>query len=394
MKITSVDAYMLDAGAQRASRRPICCRIHTDEGIYGDGEAGIAFDVAAAAGVGMIEDLAKLIIGEDPMRVDAIWEKLFKMTFWGQGGGPIFFSGMSAIDIALMDIKGKALGVPCYELLGGKYRDGMRAYASQLQFGWDKRIGPFGKTEDYVSICKYAMEQGYDAVKIDFISYDKNAKPIPFSELEGFISHDIYNMMDERFRAIREECGPDLDVIVENHGLTDTVSAIKLGEICDKYNAYAYEEPTTLVNTDFHRAVRERVKTPIASGERIYTRWGFLNFFRDHSIQLVQPDACNCGGMTECKKICDMAHAFDIKAQIHVAGGPISTAAALHLSSAVTNFAIYEQHFRSTQPDIVRLGKYDYQPRGGKFYVPDLPGLGQELSDYAIETALIHARIE
>ena len=108
MKIRKIDIYMLDAGAQRGSRRPICCRIHTDEGIYGDGEAGIAFDYAAPAGIGMLRDLARLVIGEDPMRVEYIWDKLFYDSFWAQGGGPVVYAAMSAIDIALMDIKGKA----------------------------------------------------------------------------------------------------------------------------------------------------------------------------------------------------------------------------------------------------------------------------------------------
>jgi len=398
MKITKVDVYMLDAGEQRNSRRPICCRIHTDEGIYGDGEAGIAFDYSAPAGIGMIKDLSRLIIGEDPMRIDYIWEKLLKYSFWGQGAGPVLYSGMSAIDIALTDIKGKALHIPCYELLGGKFRSELRCYASQLQFGWTTMIGPFGKKEDYVKVTKHAMSEGYDAVKIDFTMYDRDGKYIPRlvngnATCEGFISRDFYKMVEERLEAIREEC-PDVDIIVENHGRTDTTSAIRLGQLCDKYDCYAYEEPTMLQNVDFQREVRSRVNTPIGSGERIYTRWGFLNFFRTNSIQLVQPDACNCGGMSETKKICDMAHAFDIKAQIHCAGSPISTAAALHLSAAITNFAIYEHHFRSTQPAITVLGKYDYQPQNGIYKVPDLPGLGQELSDYAIKTALEHVTIE
>lgn len=130
MKITQVDVCMLDAGAQKASWRPICCRIYTDEGIYyGDGEAGVAYGVGATAAFGIVQDLAVYIIGKDPMKTEAIWEDLFKTTFWGQGGGTIVFSGLSAIDIALMDIKGKALGVPVYQILGGKTRDELRAYA-------------------------------------------------------------------------------------------------------------------------------------------------------------------------------------------------------------------------------------------------------------------------
>ena len=263
-----VQRLFQDAGAQRASRRPICCRVHTDEGIYGDGEAGIAFDYAAPAGVGMLQDLSRLIIGEDPMRVDAIWEKLFKVSFWGQGGGPVVFAAISAIDIALMDIKGKALNVPIYELLGGKFRDNVRCYASQLQFGWNDRIGPWGSKEEYADICRYAMDEGYDAVKIDFITYDRQGKDIDFTRCEGFLDKDLLEMAEERIVAIQEACGDKLDIIMENHGRTDSISALRMGELCDKYGLYCLEEPTTVLNTEFHKRVQSRVKTPIGSGER------------------------------------------------------------------------------------------------------------------------------
>ncbi len=131
MKITQVEVYLLDAGEQSKSRKPIVCRVHTDEGIYGGGEAGVAYGSGANAAFGIIKDLAPLLIGRDPMNVEPAWETLFKSTFWGQGGGTIVFAGMSALNIALMDIKGKALNVPCYQLLGGKYRDEVRCYASQ-----------------------------------------------------------------------------------------------------------------------------------------------------------------------------------------------------------------------------------------------------------------------
>ena len=221
-----------------------------------------------------------------------------------------------------MDIKGKVLNVPVYELLGGKVNDSIRCYASQLQFGWNEDVGPRGTAKEYADICKYAMEDGYDAVKLDFTLYDRDKKDIPNRDCEGFVSTDFYNMVEERIVAIREACG-NVDIIMENHGRTDVTSGIKLGELCDKYNFYALEEPCTPLRPEFQKLIREKVRTPLASGERLYTRWQFLNYFKDNSIQLVQPDACNCGGISECRKICTMAEAFDVKAQIHCAGGPI-----------------------------------------------------------------------
>ena len=207
MKITKVDIYMLDATAQRASRRPICCRVWTDDGFYGDGEAGIAFDYAAPAGIGMLQDISRLIIGKDPMRTDELWERMFKISFWGQGGGPVVFAAISAIDIALMDIKGKVLNVPIYELLGGKVNDSIRCYASQLQFGWNEDVGPRGTAKEYADICKYAMSEGYDAVKLDFTMYDRDKKDIPSPPRSSSASFAT-SITSTRLRSRRRRCVP------------------------------------------------------------------------------------------------------------------------------------------------------------------------------------------
>lgn len=393
MKITKVEVYMLDAGAQRWQRKPIICRIHTDEGIYGDGEAGIALGIGATGAFGMVKDLAGLIIGMDPLNIEVIWNKMFKSSFWGMGGGAIVFAGISAIDIALWDIKGKALGVPCYQLLGGQFRSEMRSYASQLQFGWCDKIGPYGKAEDYEMITQYALDGGYDAVKIDFTQIALDGSHLPKSECEGIPRRTFIDMVESRMKAVRR-CGYDFDLIVENHCRTDAVSGVIIGELCDKYKAMALEEPTIPMNPMMHRAVHEKIKTPIASGERIFGRWHYMNNFMQNNVQLLQPDVCNCGGLSEAKKICDMAQIFDVTVQAHCAGSPISTAAALHLEAAIPNFCIHEHHFRSTQPALTVLCKYDYQPEKGIYRVPSLPGLGQEMSQFAIDTALMHVTVD
>jgi galactonate dehydratase len=394
MKITKIDVYLLDAGTQSKRRRPIVCRMFTDEGMYGDGEAGIAYGIGAPAAFGMVQDLGRMLIGRDPMNIDLAWYEMMNNSSWGMGGGAIFFAAMSALNIAMMDIKGKALNVPCYQLIGGKFRSEMRTYASQLQFGWKNKTGPFGKTEDYVSITEEALKDGYDAVKIDFIWIGKDAKPTNIMDSKGILSYGFMQMVEERIKGIRDNLGYDFDLIVENHCRTGTVGAIQMGELCDKYKVFAYEETTMPLNPELHKAIREKVRTPLADGEKIFTRWGFMNFFKDHSIQLIQPDICNCGGLSEARKICDIAEVFDVFVQGHCAGTSIATSAALHLEAAIPNFCIHEHHYRSTQPDVAILCKYDYQPIKGKFTVPELPGLGQEISDYAIKTALMHDTVD
>ena len=135
MKITKIEVFRLPTANSRQNS-PIGCRIHTDAGICGDGEAGMAYGVGGSAAFGMVCDLAELIVGMNPLQTELIWETMYKKTFWGQNGGPVVFSGIAAIDVALWDIKGKYFKVPVYQLLGGKVRDKLRTYASQLQFGW------------------------------------------------------------------------------------------------------------------------------------------------------------------------------------------------------------------------------------------------------------------
>ena len=126
---------------------------------------------------------------------------------------------------------------------------------------------------------------------------------------------------------------------------------------------------------------------PLASGEKLYTRWGYRQFFDDRTLSIIQPDTCNTGGITECKKICDMANVYDIGVQLHVCGGPIATAAALQIETVIPNFVIHEHHVGAQQADCVKTGKYDYQPSGGKFSAPDLPGIGQEMSEEEMASA-------
>lgn len=142
MKITKVDVLHLKTNLKNGHWRPIVCRIYTDEGIYGDGEAALAYGESQIAAFGIVQNFAKLIIGMDPLQHEVIWDKLYRTTFWGQNGGPVIFAGISAIDIALWDIKGKYYNAPIYELLGGKRREKLRTYASQLQFSWGPTSSP------------------------------------------------------------------------------------------------------------------------------------------------------------------------------------------------------------------------------------------------------------
>ncbi|MBR6812760.1 MAG: mandelate racemase/muconate lactonizing enzyme family protein [Oscillospiraceae bacterium] len=392
MKVTSIDVFALKPRYMAQAMRGVVCRINTDAGIYGYGEAAVSYGKGAMAGFHMIKELAPVVIGKDPMKVELIWEQMFRTTFWGAAGGPIFYAAMSAIDIALMDIKGKALNVPCYELLGGLQRDTLRSYASQLQLGWaDDDAKGFSlplTPEEYAAAAVKAVNEGYTAIKTDFLAFDAKRKCMrEFDELHGIIPADILNEGVERLAATREAVGPDIDIIVENHAHTDLISGTQFGQAIEKYNIYYYEEAVSPINPDVSKNLSRRVNIPIANGERIYTRWKYLPFLNDNSIQIIQPEIANCGGITECKKICDMAHIFDTGVQIHVCGSPISLAAALQVEAAIPNFVIHEHHIINKMNFVRELGKYDMAPVNGDFIVPDRPGIGQELSEYALQTS-------
>lgn len=208
MKITSVDIFMLKhTGVEYSAYpfRPCVCRVNTDEGVYGYGEAGISIGFGEKGVAQFLADVASLVIGLDPMQNEAIWEMIrCRCSGHLSGGGVVVFSAMSAIDTALMDIKGKALGVPCYQLLGGKQRDKLRCYVSQAQTGWRRDFGPIGPADGYADVSRRIQDERYDAVKINFIAYDKEGQPVPRHVTTGPLSKDFLRMVEGRLSAIRK----------------------------------------------------------------------------------------------------------------------------------------------------------------------------------------------
>ncbi len=217
MKITSVDVFELKPNVMGSV---ICVRINTDEGISGFGEVGLSYGKAHHAGVGIARDFGALIIGMDPMNIEAIWEYIFRTTFWGMGGGIVINAGMSAIDIALWDIKGKAYNVPVYQLLGGKTNKKIRAYASQLQFDWADEHRFLTEPHQYGEATKKAMAEGYTAIKVDPIGVTMEGVWAregnnPDWRMRGKLSSQMIKIAYDRVAAMREAGGDDLDIIIE-----------------------------------------------------------------------------------------------------------------------------------------------------------------------------------
>ncbi len=393
MKISRVDVMALEKDMGSGGGRPIVCKIYTDEGIYGIGEAAVAIGCGSYGGFEVLKDFAPMILGMDPLGHEVIWEKLFKTSFWAQGNGAIMMSAISAIDTALWDIKGKAANMPLYQLLGGKQRDKIRAYASQLHFGWGNGFfdpsKSIGDPAAYGEEARKAIAEGFTAVKVNFLRFDGKGNIFPYTNHVNHLDRETLRIAEARLAAVREAVGPDVDIIVENNAMTDANTAIQFARMAEPYDIMFLEEGCTPLNVACMKKIAEHTSIPLATGERTYTRWGYLPFFESGCLSMIQPDIGNCGGITEAKKICDLAHIYDVGAQCHVCSSPISVAIALHLEAAIPNFIIHEHHVANTTSGIIAECIYNYQPVDGYFSVPDLPGIGQDLSQSAIDHAFI-----
>jgi galactonate dehydratase len=382
VKIKSVEIW--DCTTAMPMHRPIIIRINTDEGLSGLGEVGLAYGTGHSAGAAYVKNLAEsFLIGTDPLKIEKLWDTMFRNTFWAQGGGPVVFGGMSAIDIACWDIKGKFLGQPVYQLLGGKTNQSLRTYASQLQFGWDKEKNlKLSEPEEYAEAALIAVADGYDAVKVDPTTFDSEGGKT--ADLNKILNHDTLKMVYDRIKAMREAVGEKVDILLELHSATSVTAAIQIGRALEEFHIFFLEEGVHYLNADLQAKLTQNVKIPMAAGERLYTRWGYRQYFEKQTLDMIQPDLCLVGGLTEGKKVCDYAQIYDITVQMHVCGSPISTAAALQLEAVIPNFQIHEHHVVAIKQVNRDLCLQDYQPVDGQYSIPDLPGLGIELNEAVI----------
>lgn len=386
MKVTSVDIW--DTSIELAPSwqiwHPVIIRVNTNEGISGIGEVGLAYGTGHSGGAGYVKNLAEdFLVGADPMATERLWETMFRRTFWAQGGGPVVFGAMSAIDIACWDIRGKSLRQPIYQLMGGKTNESLRTYASQIQFGWDRdRFVGLTREEQFADTARIAVGEGYDAVKVDPATLDESGRRL--CDVNKILKPETVRMVYNRVKAIRDAVGPDIDILVEMHSSPGATSAVQLGHALEELDCMLLEEGVHYLNAGLQDKLTRNVDMPMAAGERLYTRWGYRQYFEKQALDMIQPDLCLVGGLTEGKKVCDYANIYDITVQMHVCGSPISTAAALQLEAVIPNFQIHEHHVNAIKKGNRELCIPDYQPENGRFAIPNRPGLGIELNDSAL----------
>ena len=285
MKITQVEIFDIEC-PKRPKWRPVFVRIYTDEGIHGVGEAGLAYDWGHSAAAQMIKEISTaLLLGFDPFKTELLWTRMLRESFWGPGGGPVIYAAMSAIDTALWDIKGKALGVPVYQLLGGKTTESLRTYASQLQFDWDEQVNPLNDPADYAKAAEKAIKEGYDCVKVNPMFYDQHGKS-QFDLTKIFKQAEL-KLYRSRVQAIRDAVGPDVDILIECHSMLSPTTAIQFSQVAEEFNCMFYEEPVNYLNPALHQHVANKIRIPTAAGERLYTRNGMRPYLETQSVAVL-----------------------------------------------------------------------------------------------------------
>jgi galactonate dehydratase len=365
MRITDVRTYIPMVGV-----RPQCIvKITTDAGIVGWGESGMsAREEAVAAAVGHYRDL---LIGADPMARGAIWQRLYRSQYFE--GGRVLLAAQSAIDIALYDICGKALGVPVYELLGGPTRDRIRVY---------------GQAES-VEAARGVMAEGYTSMKTSVTN--SRGRPSRYSENPDFIDGLV-----EKVAAIREVVGPKFDLGIEMHADNEPQVAMVIIKALEKFQPWFFEEPIQHQNLPLMAEMAKKTHIPFATGERMVTKWQFRDLLSLGAAQFLQPDITHCGGVTELKAIATLAEAYYAAMLPHSREGIVGTVASMHVCASIPNFLAHELPSLQAAPNdgVARtyLGRsYIKKPltmTAGHVVIKgnfDGPGLGIELDDNLIE---------
>ena len=371
MKVDTVNIYLVSTG----KLHPVIVELVTDDGITGIGEAAIAYGLGGTAAAGVIKDLAeRLVVGRDPSRIEALWSEMYDHSFWAKGGCAIVFAGISAIEQALWDIKGKALGVPVFELLGGRIRDTVRVYAN----GW---YGAARTPAQLADAAQRPLGDGYRALK---------CYPLAVPDENGLrhvsarhVDRDFANLAFEKIKALRSAVGPEVELMLDLSGGLTTGETIRLCRRFEELDISWIEEPADPFDVGALKKISEHVDIPIAVGERLYTRHGFRKVFEQHAADIVQPDAGNTGGIMEVKKIAAMAEAYNLQVAPHNCGSALSTAAALQISSCIANFTTLEIYpYFPERPGYVQVLEDPPEARikDGFLAVGAGPGLGVTLA--------------
>ena len=364
MKITDVRTFVV--WSPERGRNFTFVKVYTDEGLTGLGEAGITWKEGAIKG--LIDGWTPNLIGMDPSRIEHIWQLLWRGQFFR--GGHVHAAAVAAIDIALWDLRGKVLGVPVYDLLGGRTRDYARCYCHVQQRG-----AGYAGIEAMVEVAKQRVAEGWEFVRF-------GAGEGSGSEREGIYEQTrAMRWTVDAFAALREALGPEIEIAVDFHQRTTPTYAIQLARALEPMRPFFIEDPLRGENTAEFAYLRQHISAPIATGEQLSSKWDWQALIEQDLMDYCRVDLCICGGITESRKVAAWCETHYIEQAPHNPLGPVSTAACLHFDLSTPLFAVQELVWRpDVIPDVVQT---DMRLEGGKLYSGGSPGLGVELNEEA-----------
>ena len=342
--------------------------VRTDEGVTGWGEITTTTKTANRAVAGIIRQLNELLVGEDPSRIEHLWHKTFRsFTYMGTRGATTH--AVSGIDIALWDIRGKVLGLPIYDLLGGRLRDDILLYTHPDR-------SKFDTDEGIQKEIRAIVDSGHTALKFDPFPHLNGESPMNDDYLDGGMSKQGEKMAATLTARIREIAGPDIEILIDAHGRFNVPTAIRLcRSLEDAGDIDWFEEPVPVESYHALRQVRDKVTAHITVGERLHTRWEFLPILENRLADYIMPDVTWTGGISELKKISTMAEAYHVPVSPHDASGPINVVAGAHVMMTVPNFYRVE----TSRYDLSRYNPFIEVPldnTGGRLHLTGGPGLG------------------
>jgi galactonate dehydratase len=369
MKITAVKT-----AATRGHGMHLWVRVETDEGITGIGECVHGGTQAIA----IIHYLRQRLIGRDPFQIDALFEELRRSHVFDGGTAGALITALTGIELALWDLKGKALGAPVYSLLGGKFRDKVRVYA-------DCQVEP-GMDDGEIEVVEEMLARGFTAFKIDLDIGAYTGKRIDsqdpvFDRFNYTASEREHDRMVELVDRVTRIAGKDVALAADLHTRLDVPSAIRLARALEPYHLLWLEEPVPPENIDAMREVKRSTSVPICAGENLYLRHGFRELIEKQAVDIIMPDIPKCGGLSECRKIANMAELYYIPFAPHNVSSPLGTMASAHVCASVPNFLVLEFHWLHRDYWTTITADKEDIIQNGYITVTDRPGIGVELDE-------------
>ena len=353
-------------------------KILTNQDIVGWGEG-----VDAVGGTyHLVQRLGRQLIGRSPLTPNLIFEQFRKGAFFGGAQSGMFVAVLSAFDAALWDLTGKALGLPIYQLMGGKFRDKVRVYCDTQLYSVRNP-----KPEEYAKVAREAVDRGYNAVKFDL---DEANDPNKYDRWNWTASLAEVERMYNSMAAVRKEIGPHIDICCDMHGRYDAPTGRKVAKVMEPLNLMWLEEPVPADNVDVYKTITQETSTPICGGENFYLTYGYTRLLSEGAVDIIMPDLQKCGGLGEGQRIAALANAYYTPFSPHMVGSFLGCMASAHVCAAVPNFHILEwQSQFDTVPRWKEIVKYEGSDKPfidkGFLTVSDKPGIGVEINEEGLK---------